>query len=47
MNLCDSGPVIVVYPENLWYKQANIATAEAILDSLEQKSGLPPATLFA
>jgi (2Fe-2S) ferredoxin len=46
MNLCDSGPVMVVYPENQWYKQATIETAEAILDSLEEKTGLPPATLF-
>jgi len=47
MNICDSGPVMVIYPENLWYRQATVETAEAILDSLEQKSGLPPATLFA
>ena len=47
MNICDSGPVMVVYPENLWYKQATVETAEAILDSLEEKTGLPPATLFA
>jgi (2Fe-2S) ferredoxin len=38
---------MVIYPENLWYRQATVETAEAILDSLEQKSGLPPATLFA
>jgi len=47
MNICDSGPVMVIYPENIWYKQATIATAEAVLDSLEEKTGLPPATLFA
>ena len=47
MNICDSGPVMVVYPENIWYKQATIETAEAILDSLEEKTELPPATLFA
>jgi len=47
MNICDSGPVMVVYPENIWYKQATIETAEAILDSLEEKTALPPATLFA
>ena len=39
MNICDSGPVMVVYPENIWYKQATIQTAEAILDSLEEKAG--------
>ena len=47
MNICVSGPAMVIYPENLWYRQATVETAEAILDSLEQKSGLPPATLFA
>ena len=47
MNVCDSGPVLVVYPENTWYKQATVATAEAILDSLEAGNELPPATLFA
>ena len=47
MNVCDSGPVMVVYPENIWYKQATVQTAEAILDSLEEGKELPPATLFA
>lgn len=47
MNMCDSGPVMVVYPENRWYKQATIQTAEAILDSFEEGKELPPATLFA
>jgi (2Fe-2S) ferredoxin len=39
--------VIVVYPENAWYKAATVQTAEAILDSLEAGKDLPPATLFA
>jgi (2Fe-2S) ferredoxin len=47
MNVCDNGPVMVVYPENVWYKAATVATAEAILDSLEEGKDLPPATLFA
>ena len=47
LNLCDSGPVMVVYPEGIWYKQATIETAEAVLDSLEEKSELPPPNLFA
>ena len=47
LNICDSGPVVVVYPENVWYKHATIEIAEAILDSLEEKSELPPATLLA
>ena len=47
LNMCESGPVLIVYPENLWYKHATVETAEAILDSLEGKAELPPATLFA
>jgi (2Fe-2S) ferredoxin len=47
MNVCDNGPVMVVYPENIWYKQATIQTAEAILDSLEEGKELPAPTLFA
>jgi (2Fe-2S) ferredoxin len=47
MNLCESGPVVVVYPENTWYKQVTIGTADVILDSLENGRALPPATLFA
>jgi (2Fe-2S) ferredoxin len=37
---------MVVYPEGQWYKQATVETAEAILDSLEEKRELPAATLF-
>jgi len=47
MNMCVNGPVMVIYPENIWYKEATIDTAEAILDSLEEGRDLPPATLFA
>ncbi len=47
MNMCDNGPVIVVYPEAVWYKHATTETAEAILDSLEEGEELPAATLFA
>jgi (2Fe-2S) ferredoxin len=47
LNICDSGPVMVVYPEGNWYKHATMETAEAILNSLEEKTALPPATLFA
>ncbi len=46
MNVCDSGPVMVVYPEGQWYKQATVETAEAILDSLEEGRELPGATMF-
>lgn len=47
LNMCDNGPVMVIYPENVWYKHATMQTAEAVLDSLEEKAELPPPTLFA
>ena len=47
LGFCKAGPLMVVYPEGLWYKQATIETAEAILDSLEEKTELPAPTLFA
>lgn len=36
LNLCDKGPIVVVYPENKWY--CNVESEEAIdeiLDALE------------
>lgn len=47
LNICDSGTVMVVYPEGNWYKHVTVQTAETILDSLEEGKALPPATLFA
>ncbi|OQW91557.1 MAG: 2Fe-2S ferredoxin [Thiotrichaceae bacterium IS1] len=33
MDLCESGPVLVVYPEGVWYKYANEQDLDEILTS--------------
>jgi (2Fe-2S) ferredoxin len=36
MKACDHGPVMVIYPDNIWYgKIANEEAIDAILDALE------------
>ncbi|MEI7731589.1 MAG: (2Fe-2S) ferredoxin domain-containing protein [Verrucomicrobiota bacterium] len=35
MKVCEQGPVVIVYPQNTWYKQVNEAVADAILDAIE------------
>lgn len=39
LNLCDHGPVLVVYPEGQWYGEVDESKIDAILDGLE--SGQP------
>lgn len=37
LKVCDSGPVMVVYPENWWYGHVeDEAAVDAIIDGLEQ-----------
>lgn len=38
MKVCDSGPVVIVYPQNVWYKQVNEEVADKILDAIENNS---------
>jgi len=47
MNMCDEGPVIVVYPEGKWYRKADVEIADRILTCLEYGDELPEPTLFA
>ncbi len=36
LNLCDDGPVLIVYPQGHWYRKVESEEAvDAILDSLE------------
>jgi len=35
LQACDDGPVVVVYPQNVWYKKVDQKAAEAILDAIE------------
>jgi (2Fe-2S) ferredoxin len=32
---CDHGPVVIVQPQNVWYKSVNTEVADAILDAIE------------
>jgi (2Fe-2S) ferredoxin len=43
MNLCDRGPVMVVYPNALWYHELTEQKIDEILDGLE--SGNPDPAL--
>lgn len=38
LQVCDEGPVVIVYPQNTWYKQVDMDGAEAILDAIENDS---------
>jgi (2Fe-2S) ferredoxin len=38
LQICDEGPVVVVYPQNVWYGKVTEQGAEAILDALENNS---------
>jgi len=36
LKACDNGPIVVVYPQNVWYKNVDEAGADAILDAIEE-----------
>lgn len=37
LNLCEEGPVMIVYPQGYWYRNVvDQAAADAILDALEE-----------
>jgi (2Fe-2S) ferredoxin len=38
LKVCEQGPVVVVYPQNVWYKQVNEQVADAILDAIENNT---------
>ena len=35
MKLCDHAPVVIVYPENSWYRGVSESVADDILDAIE------------
>ena len=35
LNLCDHGPIMVVYPEGCWYGEVNEDKINTVLDALE------------
>lgn len=38
LKVCDEGPVVVVYPQNVWYRKVDDQVAEAILDAIENNT---------
>lgn len=36
LNLCERGPVMIVYPESHWYGEVNESKIDDILDALEE-----------
>ncbi len=38
LKACEEGPVVVVYPQNIWYGKVDEQAAESILDALENLS---------
>ncbi len=36
MNICEKGPVLVIYPGEWWYTEVTEESLEAILDALEE-----------
>jgi (2Fe-2S) ferredoxin len=36
LNLCEHGPIMVVYPENHWYGEVNENKIDSILDALQE-----------
>ena len=43
LNVCEKGPILVVYPNEWWYSEVTEAKIDEILDSLEQEQ---PAAAF-
>jgi (2Fe-2S) ferredoxin len=36
LKLCDKGPVMVIYPQNLWYGEITESKIDEVLDALEE-----------
>jgi (2Fe-2S) ferredoxin len=41
LNVCDRGPVMVVYPQNYWYGGITTERIDAILDALASGAAVP------
>ncbi|KOR30045.1 ferredoxin [Achromatium sp. WMS2] len=35
---CDNGPIVIVYPHNVWYHEVDETSADEILDAIENDS---------
>lgn len=47
MNLCDQGPVVVLYPEGRWFRHVNEDVADQILNAIENGSTVDEAFVLA
>jgi (2Fe-2S) ferredoxin len=36
LNLCEKGPIMIVYPESHWYGEVNESKIDEVLDALEE-----------
>lgn len=43
LNVCEKGPILVVYPNALWYYEVTEQKIDEILDALEVDSPVPSA----
>ncbi len=41
LNVCEKGPILVVYPNELWYHEVTEEKIDEILDALEENSPVP------
>ena len=41
LNVCEKGPILVVYPNELWYFEITEQKLDEILDALEEGSPIP------
>jgi (2Fe-2S) ferredoxin len=41
LNICEKGPILVVYPQELWYHEVTEEKIDAILDGLEDGNPVP------
>jgi (2Fe-2S) ferredoxin len=38
LQVCDEGPIVAVYPENIWYGKVDEQAADVILDAIENNT---------
>ena len=41
LNVCEKGPILLIYPQEWWYYEVNEEKVDAILDALEAGQAVP------
>ncbi len=41
LNVCEKGPILVIYPQEWWYHELTVAKLDQILDAIEQEQSVP------